>query len=130
MMMRGRKSEKVRRIFQQFDFNIDGGINRGVVYVLVVTVNPRVKISDEQINAILNEVFRMYEEFIDKEKDLTYEGLLYRYDNGASTNDRDFDALGLKIKTDNDNEDASCPALEEASTSSVLEMASSTIFNG
>ena len=129
-MTRGSRSEKVRRVFQQFDFNIHGGLNRGEMSILGIAVKPRVKFGDGQISAILNEVFRMYDEFIDNENDLTYKVLFCRYDNGVGAVDRDFDALGLEIKTDNDNENVSCPSLEESSTSSVLERASSTIFNG
>lgn len=125
MTTRGSRSEKVRRIFQQFDFNRDGGLNREEMSALVVAVNPRVKFSDEQISAILDEVFRTYADFIDGEKGLTYDGLLRTYDDGAGDVDRDFEALGLELKTDDDNEAASSLALEEASTSSVMERASS-----
>ncbi|KAL7606068.1 uncharacterized TPR repeat-containing protein At2g32450 [Lactuca sativa] len=125
MTTRGSRSEKVRRIFQQFDFNRDGGLNREEMSALVVAVNPRVKFSDEQISAILDEVFRTYGDFIDGEKGLTYDGLLRTYDDGAGDVDRDFEALALEMKTDDDNEAASSLALEEASTSSVLERASS-----
>ncbi|KAI4345890.1 hypothetical protein L6164_012977 [Bauhinia variegata] len=100
MATRGSRSEKVRRIFQQFDANRDGGLNREEMAALVVAVNPRVKFSDEQINAILDEVFRTYGEFIDGEKGLTYEGLLRTYDDGAGDVDRDFDALGLELNLD------------------------------
>ncbi|GAB2253090.1 hypothetical protein Droror1_Dr00005937 [Drosera rotundifolia] len=91
------RSDKVRRIFLQFDANKDGGLNRGEMAALVVAVNPRVKFSDEQINAILDEVFRTYGEFMDSEKGLTFEGLLRTYDDGAGDVDRDFDALGLDL---------------------------------
>ncbi|KVI06503.1 uncharacterized TPR repeat-containing protein At1g05150-like isoform X1 [Cynara cardunculus var. scolymus] len=125
MATRGSRSEKVRRIFQQFDFNRDGGLNRDEMAALVVAVNPRVKFSDEQISAILDEVFRTYSEFIDGETGLTYDGLLRTYDDGAGDVDRDFEALGLELKPDDDNEVTSSLALEEASTSSVMERASS-----
>ncbi|KAL6143379.1 hypothetical protein ACLB2K_054074 [Fragaria x ananassa] len=65
MATRGSRSEKVKRIFYQFDVNHDGGLNREEMAALVVAVNPRVKFSDEQINAILDEVFRTYGDFID-----------------------------------------------------------------
>nr|GMD89366.1 uncharacterized TPR repeat-containing protein At1g05150-like [Ipomoea batatas] len=103
MSTRGSRSEKVKRIFQQFDVNRDGGLNREEMAALVVAVNPRVKFSDEQINAILDEVFRTYGEFIDGEKGLTFDGLLRTYDDGAGDVDRDFDALGLELKPENDN---------------------------
>ncbi|KAF7141275.1 hypothetical protein RHSIM_Rhsim06G0014000 [Rhododendron simsii] len=41
-----------------------------------------VKFSDEQIKAILDEVFKAYGEFIDGKKGLTYDGLLRTYDAG------------------------------------------------
>ncbi|RVW50359.1 putative TPR repeat-containing protein [Vitis vinifera] len=55
MATRGSRSEKVKRIFQQFDGNCDGGLNRDEMADLVVAVNPRVKFSDAQISAILDE---------------------------------------------------------------------------
>ncbi|KAL6134717.1 hypothetical protein ACLB2K_066945 [Fragaria x ananassa] len=100
MATRGSRSEKVKRIFYQFDVNHDGGLNREEMAALVVVVNPRVKFSDEQINAILDEVFQTYGDFIDGEKGLTYEGLSRTYDDGAGDVDRDFDALGLELSLD------------------------------
>ncbi|KAB2082442.1 hypothetical protein ES319_A05G197100v1 [Gossypium barbadense] len=118
MATRGSRSEKVKRIFQQFDTNRDGGLNRDEMAALVVAVNPRVKFSDEQINAILDEVFRTYGEFIDGEKGLTYDGLLRTYDDGAGDVDRDFDALGLELNFD-ENKGASI--VSEASSSSIAD---------
>ncbi|KAJ0086646.1 hypothetical protein Patl1_09248 [Pistacia atlantica] len=83
---------------------------------LVVAVNPRVKFSDEQINAILDEVFRTYGEFIDGEKGLTFDGLLRTYDDGAGDVDRDFDALGLELNLD---ESKGVSMASEASSSSI-----------
>ncbi|CAK9148244.1 unnamed protein product [Ilex paraguariensis] len=116
MATRGGRSEKVKRIFQQFDANGDGGLSRQEMAVLVVAVNPRVKFSDEQINAILDEVFRTYGEFIDGEKGLTFDGLLRTYDDGAGDVDRDFDALALELNKDNNNNTITM-ASEEASSS-------------
>ncbi|KAF5740820.1 hypothetical protein HS088_TW11G00900 [Tripterygium wilfordii] len=116
MATRGSRSEKVKRIFQQFDANRDGGLNREEMSALVVAVNPRVKFSDEQINAILDEVFRTYSGFIDGEKGLTYDGLLQTYDDGAGDVDRDFDALGLELE---DNKGVS--GVSEASSSSIVD---------
>ncbi|GAB4852028.1 hypothetical protein Ancab_016221 [Ancistrocladus abbreviatus] len=103
MATRGTRSGKVKRIFLQFDANKDGGLNRAEMAALVVAVNPRVKFSDEQINAILDEVFRTYGEFIDGDKGLTFDGLLRTYDDGAGDVDRDFEALGLDLAADSDN---------------------------
>ncbi|KAM0032890.1 putative EF-hand domain, tetratricopeptide-like helical domain superfamily, EF-hand domain pair [Helianthus debilis subsp. tardiflorus] len=125
MVNRGTRSEKVRKIFNQFDFNRDGGLNRDEMSALVVAVNPRVKFSDEQITAILDEVFRTYGDFIDGDKGLTYDGLLRTYDDGAGDVDRDFEALGIELKPEDDIEAASSLALEEASTSSAIERVSS-----
>ncbi|WJX10807.1 hypothetical protein P8452_01486 [Trifolium repens] len=119
MATRGTRSEKVRRIFNQFDANHDGGLNREEMASLVGAVNPRVKFSDEQINAILDEVFRTYAEFIDGERGLTYEGLLRTYDDGAGDVDRDFDALALDINADEAGK-APVPA-SEASSSSIVD---------
>ncbi|XP_062163520.1 uncharacterized TPR repeat-containing protein At1g05150-like [Alnus glutinosa] len=116
MATRGSRSEKVKRIFQQFDGNRDGGLNRDEMSALVVAVNPRVKFSDEQINAILDEVFRTYGEFIDGEKGLTYEGLLRTYDDGAGDVDRDFDALELELGLDEN-----IKGISEASSSSIVD---------
>ncbi|CAA0813349.1 Uncharacterized TPR repeat-containing protein [Striga hermonthica] len=117
MTTRGSRSEKVKRIFQQFDLNRDGGLNRDEMAALVVAVNPRVKFSDEQISAILDEVFRTYGEFIDGEKGLTFDGLLRTYDDGAGDVDRDFDALGLDLKPTEDKNGIS-QASEDAAASS------------
>ncbi|KAJ8772520.1 hypothetical protein K2173_027697 [Erythroxylum novogranatense] len=118
MATRGTRSEKVKRIFQQFDVNGDGGLNREEMAALVVAVNPRVKFSDEQINAILDEVFRTYGEFIDGEKGLTYEGLLRTYDDGAGDVDRDFDALDLDLILE---ENKGVTMASEASSSSIVD---------
>ncbi|KAJ4964695.1 hypothetical protein NE237_016544 [Protea cynaroides] len=118
MASRGSRAEKVRRIFQQFDVNKDGGLNREEMAALVVAVNPRVKFSDEQISAILDEVFRTYGEFIDGEKGLTYEGLLRTYNDGAGDVDRDFDALGLELIPDSDK---AMEMASEASSSSIAD---------
>ncbi|KAG6644570.1 uncharacterized TPR repeat-containing protein At1g05150-like [Carya illinoinensis] len=116
MATRGSRSEKVKRIFQQFDANRDGGLNRDEMEALVVAVNPRVKFSEEQINAILDEVFRTYGEFIDGEKGLTYEGLLRTYDDGAGDVDRDFDALELEL-----NLEENIKGISGASSSSIAD---------
>jgi hypothetical protein len=92
------RSLKVRGIFNQFDRNQDGCLNRNEMANLVIAVNPRVKFSKEQIEAILDEVFRTYGEFIDGNRGLSFEGLLRTYDDGAGDVDRDFDALGLQLQ--------------------------------
>ncbi|XP_050205759.1 uncharacterized TPR repeat-containing protein At1g05150-like [Mercurialis annua] len=122
MTTRGSRSEKVKRIFQKFDANKDGGLNREEMAALVVAVNPRVKFSDEQISAILDEVFRTYGEFIDGEKGLTFDGLLRTYDDGAGDVDRDFDALELELNVDDGNDtNKGISAASEASSSLIID---------
>ncbi|KAL5706604.1 hypothetical protein ACHQM5_024749 [Ranunculus cassubicifolius] len=121
-MRGGGRAEKVRRIFEQFDTNGDGGLNREEMASLVVAVNPRVKFSDEQINAILDEVFKTYSEFIDDDKGLTYQGLLRTYDDGAGDVDRDFDALRLQLGNQESSAlAATSMAASEASSSSIVD---------
>lgn len=84
------------RIFERFDANGDGGLDRDEMAALVVAVNPRVKFSEDQISAILDEVFRTYAEFIlPGGRGLSLPGLLRTYDDGAGDVDRDFLALSL-----------------------------------
>ncbi|KAL6907584.1 hypothetical protein ACP4OV_002623 [Aristida adscensionis] len=93
---RGSRAEKVRRIFERFDGNGDGGLDRDEMAALVVAVNPRVKFSEDQISAILDEVFRTYAEYIlPGGRGLSLPGLLRTYDDGAGDVDRDFLALSL-----------------------------------
>ncbi|KAF3784800.1 putative TPR repeat-containing protein [Nymphaea thermarum] len=110
------RSEKVRKIFEQFDANKDGGLDRMEMAALVIAVNPRVKFSDQQIQAILDEVFRTYGEFIDGDKGLTFEGLLRTYNDGAGDVDRDFDALNLDLGS-------SQSIVSAASSSSIVDAA-------
>lgn len=117
MTTRGSRSEKVRRIFEQFDVNRDGGLDRGEMAALVVAVNPRVKFSDQQISAILDEVFKTYAEFISEPSGLSLPGLLRTYDDGAGDVDRDFDALGLQLDAPPNPDD---PDQAEPSTSSIV----------
>ncbi|KAL6222576.1 hypothetical protein ACLB2K_005968 [Fragaria x ananassa] len=91
MATRGSRSEKVKRIFYQFDVNHDGGLNREEMAALVVVVNPR---------------------------GLTYEGLLRTYDDGAGDVDRDFDALGVELSLD---EVKGASMASEASSSSIVD---------
>ncbi|XP_022884748.1 uncharacterized TPR repeat-containing protein At1g05150-like [Olea europaea var. sylvestris] len=121
MTTRGSRSQKVKIIFQQFDANRDGGLSREEMSALVVAVNPRVKFSEEQINAILDEVFRTYGEFIDGEKGLTFDGLLRTYDDGAGDVDRDFDALGLELNSSEEKNGISLVSEEAASSSSIAD---------
>ncbi|XP_062216128.1 uncharacterized TPR repeat-containing protein At1g05150-like [Phragmites australis] len=105
---RGSRAEKVRRIFERFDANGDGGLDRDEMAALVVAVNPRVKFSEDQISAILDEVFRTYAEFIlPGGRGLSLPGLLRTYDDGAGDVDRDFLALSMPAV----DSDASSPEI-------------------
>lgn len=115
---RGARAEKVRRIFERFDTNGDGGLDRGEMAALVVAVNPRVKFSDDQISAILDEVFRTYGEFIlPGGRGLSLTGLLRTYDDGAGDVDRDFLALSLPT-VDSDDSSPEIAAGDSAVSSS------------
>ncbi|XP_042509852.1 uncharacterized TPR repeat-containing protein At2g32450-like [Macadamia integrifolia] len=105
-MMTGR--DKVRSIFDRFDANRDGGLSRDEMGALVTTVNPNVKLSSDQVSAILDEVFRSYSDFIENPlTGLSFKGLLRIYDEGAGDVDRDYSALfhsSLVISTTQLNE--------------------------
>ncbi|WOL02798.1 hypothetical protein Cni_G11517 [Canna indica] len=124
---RGTRGEKVRRIFERFDANGDGGLNREEMAALVVAVNPRVKFSEDQISAILDEVFRTYAEFIAApDVGLTLPGLLRTYDDGAGDVDRDFDALGLSLAADAGGEEVDSAGGASSSDVGVVAASSST----
>ncbi|XP_073003521.1 uncharacterized TPR repeat-containing protein At2g32450-like [Typha latifolia] len=88
------RRDKVRRIFDLFDANGDGGLDRSEMAALVAAVNPGAHFTDDQISSILDEVFRLYHGFIpDASSGLSLAGLLRTYDDGAGDVDRDFAAL-------------------------------------
>ncbi|EHA8589121.1 putative TPR repeat-containing protein [Cocos nucifera] len=90
------RREKVRRIFERFDANRDGGLDRSEMAALVAAVNPSVHFTQAQVDAILDEVFRSYADFIpDPAVGLSLAGLLRTYDDGAGDVDRDFAALSI-----------------------------------
>lgn len=120
MGSRGSRTEKVRKIFQKLDTNHDGGLNRREMAALVVASNPRVKFTNHQINAILDELIRTYGEFFNGKKGLTFEGFLQTYDDGAGDVDRDFDALGLKLNLELDDGLKGLPMPSKPSSSSIL----------
>ncbi|KAH0455522.1 hypothetical protein IEQ34_015554 [Dendrobium chrysotoxum] len=96
---RGTRIDKVKKIFDRFDVNRDGGLNREEMSALVVAVNPRVKFTDDQLNAILDEVFRTYADFISPSSGLSLQGLLSTYDDGAGDVNRDFSTLSLQLSS-------------------------------
>mmetsp|Transcript_24516 Transcript_24516/g.46494 ORF Transcript_24516/g.46494 Transcript_24516/m.46494 type:complete len:802 (+) Transcript_24516:149-2554(+) len=98
------RAEKVKAIFGQFDKNDDGRLSKEEMAALVVAVNPSVRFSEEQIAAILDEVFRTYGAYIDS-GGLSLDGLRRTYDDGAGDVDRDFDALGLTLAALEESQD-------------------------
>lgn len=92
---------KVTKIFSKFDADRDGHLSREEMSALVVAVNPKVDFDDEQIAAILDEVFRTYGDYIDGDQGLSFDGLLQTYHDGAGDIDRDFRALGLELGEEN-----------------------------
>lgn len=89
--------QKVRKIFAHFDLNKDGRLSREEMAALVVAVNPRVNFSPQQVGAILDEVFRTYQDFIHDPEGLSLDGLLRTYEDGAGDVARDFLALKLEL---------------------------------
>uniref|UniRef100_A0A7S0WLJ1 EF-hand domain-containing protein n=1 Tax=Pyramimonas obovata TaxID=1411642 RepID=A0A7S0WLJ1_9CHLO len=90
------RTEKVKAIFATFDKNDDGRLSKEEMATFVVAVNPTSMFTEEQISAILDEVFRTYGAYIDG-GGLSLDGLRRTYDDGAGDVDRDFDALGLTL---------------------------------
>ncbi|CAI5997739.1 unnamed protein product [Closterium sp. NIES-64] len=104
---------KVKMIFHKFDHNKDGGLDRSEMAGLVIAVNPKVKFKDEQIEAILDEVFKTYGEYITEGVGLSFEGLQQTYDDGAGDVDRDFEALNLVLDMPTPAPLPSIPAVPE-----------------
>ncbi|KAI3799550.1 hypothetical protein L1987_34849 [Smallanthus sonchifolius] len=95
--------EKVRRIFQLFDRNEDGGLNKEELEALLVAINFDLKhCSQETISSSTDKVFCLYDKFIDGEKGLTCYGLLRIYDDGDGDLDLDYEKLGLNVKPHSD----------------------------
>ncbi|GBG61482.1 hypothetical protein CBR_g21825 [Chara braunii] len=91
---------KVDMIFRNFDKDANGFLDREEMANLVIAVNPRVTFTAEQINAILEEVFRTYAKYIDTARGLTIQGLRQTYADGAGDVDRDFSALGYSLDSE------------------------------
>ena len=68
--------QKVRKILQKFDVNNDGHLNREEMTALVVAVNPQASFNEDQIDAILDEVFRTYGDYIEPDLGLCFDGLM------------------------------------------------------
>ncbi|KAK1409767.1 hypothetical protein QVD17_36296 [Tagetes erecta] len=96
--------DKVKRVFQRFDRNKDGGLNKEELEALILATNSHLKYSSqEQINRELDKVFHLYDKFIDGEKGLTYDGLLRIYDEDGDI-DRDFEEFSGRAWVENSGE--------------------------
>ncbi|XP_035839308.1 probable receptor-like protein kinase At5g59700 isoform X2 [Helianthus annuus] len=87
------RSEKVKIIFQHFDLNKDGGLNKEELGALIVATNSGLKRSTD------DRVYHMVRS--DQEKGLTCEGLLQIYDNCDVDLDMDYEVLSLKVNLHN-----------------------------
>ncbi|XP_010939406.1 uncharacterized TPR repeat-containing protein At1g05150 [Elaeis guineensis] len=119
------RTEKARQIFEQFDVNGDGGLDREEMANLVAAVNPHVKFTDEQLSAILDEVFRTYADFTIPGPGLTLDGLRRTYDDGTGDVDRDFQALSFHAPSSSSSSTAASPdpnhRVVSESTSAILD---------
>ncbi|CAK9236250.1 unnamed protein product [Sphagnum tenellum] len=127
------RAQKVRGIINAFDSNKDGCLNRIEVVALMTAVNPHVKFNKEQIEAILDVIFKTYAEFIQEPEGLSFEGLLRTYDDGAGDLDRDFDALGLNLDSipdDGTQEPLRLPPTDQAGGSAGSKLPAAFIADG
>lgn len=97
--------EKVKRIFQRFDVNGDGGLNTEEFADFIVFTNPQyINYNEDKLSSLVDEVFTLLRKFINGEKGLTCEGLVHNYDYGIDSLDADFENLRLDLKSLNDEE--------------------------
>nr|PNR61859.1 hypothetical protein PHYPA_000283 [Physcomitrium patens] len=89
----GVRALKVQPIFTHFDRNQDGFLNRNEMASLLIAVNPQLKFSKDQIEAILDEVSRTYGGFFEGSRGLSFKGFLRTYEDGAGDVDADFETL-------------------------------------
>ncbi|KAF5201740.1 Calcium-binding ef hand family protein [Thalictrum thalictroides] len=94
---------------------MDGGLNTEEFTSLIVATNPSSTFSEEKINTFLDGLFMIYNEFIDGDKGLTYEGLLRIYNDGVADVDHDFDALQLQDASPEVEKDFDALRLQDAS---------------
>ncbi|KAG0488032.1 hypothetical protein HPP92_006843 [Vanilla planifolia] len=90
------RREKVRWIFERFDVNRDGGLNRSEMADLVAAVNATLQFNPDQVSSVVDEVFRSYSDYIpDPVSGLSLAGLLQTYADGAGDLDKDFADISL-----------------------------------
>nr|GEX70370.1 uncharacterized TPR repeat-containing protein At1g05150-like [Tanacetum cinerariifolium] len=100
------RSEKVRIMFERFDFNEDGGLDKEELGRLILSRNPHYK-ALEDVRSYVDKVFRWYAKYIDGDKGLTCDGLLRTYDHGIYSLDVDFEMLGLELGSSMETQNAS-----------------------
>ncbi|GKA79559.1 ty3-gypsy retrotransposon protein, partial [Tanacetum coccineum] len=100
------KAEKVRIMFEQFDLNGDGGLDKRELGILLGKKTPHIE-ALEEVRSYVDKVFRWYAKYIDGDKGLTCDGLLRTYDHGIDSLDVDFETLVLELRTSTETENAS-----------------------
>lgn len=93
-------------MFERFDLNGDGGLDKWELGILLLKRNPRNE-APEKVPSYVDKMFRWYAKYIDGDKGLTCDGLLRTYDHGIDSLDVDFETLGLELRTSTETEDAS-----------------------
>ncbi|GKE47348.1 uncharacterized TPR repeat-containing protein-like protein, partial [Tanacetum coccineum] len=99
-------AEKVRIMFEQFDLNGDGGLDKRELGILLGKKTPHIE-ALEEVRSYVDKVFRWYAKYIDGDKGLTCDGLLRTYDHGIDSLDVDFETLVLELRTSTETENAS-----------------------
>ncbi|GKC14107.1 serine-threonine/tyrosine-protein kinase catalytic domain-containing protein, partial [Tanacetum coccineum] len=105
-LRKSERAEKVRIMFERFDTNRDGGLDKWELGILLFKKNPQNE-ALEEVHSDVDKVFRWYAKYIDGDRGLTCDGLLRTYDHGIDSLDVDFETLGLELRTSTESEDAS-----------------------
>ncbi|KAK9820433.1 hypothetical protein WJX72_010306 [[Myrmecia] bisecta] len=95
--MRPEASSYVDALFQHFDLGQDGGLNKAELAALVTSCNPAVSFADEQLAAIVSEVFTQYAGDVEGEVGLSRAGVLKVYSDGVADAQQDCAAVGLAL---------------------------------
>lgn len=73
-------------LFDIFDLNRDGGLNRQELAAFLLVTDYNAKHGEEHIGTCVDDVFWYYDKYIDGEKGLTCHGLLDNYDDHRGFN--------------------------------------------
>lgn len=85
----------MRKIFQRFDLNGDGGLNKEELGLYLLTVDPHIKQTQDTLNNIVNNMFILLREFVDDVTGLTYDGMIKNYEYGIDNLDIHLNQLNL-----------------------------------